>query len=431
MKMVTYFLFLVVSVLFGQADTLALDLSAWVQLAIENSPDLERSSADLFYAEAVVTSSESFLWPTLSFSSSAGHSWSSTPDMTGDYTETDISSWSMSVSLAQEILANGGSNWLRLAGSRHSRDASILDMEQARLDLTMNVLESYYGVIESKGLLTSAERGLERSTEQMRRTRSLYDLGAATNLELIQTEVQRSRDSLSVLQRKQAVVNAYAVLYQTAGVVGSDLTVNTSAVLQPVSISTAMDYNIDLSGNSSLAASRERLAEAQLSCEAYKRAIWPSLNASGNWNWNNDELEFDDFADKDSWSVSMMLSWTLFDGFNRESRIQTSRASVLRQQSSLESLENSLRTSVLTARNNLISSIESWQLSLEVLNQANEQLRLSMMSYDLGGLSLLNLLDAQSEVSSAEASVESERTSCLVTEARLLVHLGQVPRIGE
>ncbi|MCK4671641.1 MAG: TolC family protein, partial [Candidatus Aegiribacteria sp.] len=171
--------------------------------------------------------------------------------------------------------------------------------------------------------------------------------------------------------------------------------------------------------------------EAELSHEAYKRSYWPSLNASGSWNWNNDELDFDDFTDRDSWNVSLTMSWTLFDGFSRESRIQSSRASVLRQQASFELLDNSLRTAVLTRQNDLISSIETWQLSLELLNQAEEQLRLSMMSYDLGSLSLLDLLDAQSGVSDAEVSLESAITSSLIAEARLFVLLGQAPRTGE
>ena len=431
MRTVSIFLLLMVPVLFGQDDALVLDLSGWVQLAFKNSPDLDRSSADLFSADAAVSSSKSFLWPSLTFNSSAGHSWSSTPDMTGGYTDTDNSSWSLSAMLSQEILASGGSSWLRLSGSRHAREASRYDLDQARLDLTMDVIEAYYGVIESIGLFSTAEKALDRTNEQMRRIQSLYDLGAATNLELIQTEVQQSRDSLSLLQRRQAVANAYALLHQTVGLVGSTALVNTAAVLHPISVRTATDIDIDLSGNISLAAARERLIEAELSHEAYKRSYWPSLNASGSWNWNNDELDFDDFTDRDSWNVSLTMSWTLFDGFSRESRIQSSRASVLRQQASFELLDNSLRTAVLTRQNDLISSIETWQLSLELLNQAEEQLRLSMMSYDLGSLSLLDLLDAQSGVSDAEVSLESAITSSLIAEARLFVLLGQAPRTGE
>ncbi|MEN8209028.1 MAG: TolC family protein, partial [Candidatus Fermentibacteria bacterium] len=373
----------------------------------------------------------SFLWPRLTFSSSAGHSWSSVPDMSGGYTDTDNASWSMSASISQELLASGGSSWLRLSGSRHSLDASEFDMDQTRLDLTMNIVESYYGVIENLRLLDSSRRAVDRSTEQLRRTEALYEIGGATNLELIQAEVQQSTDNLALLRREQAVSNSYTALYRTAGVIGTEYAVNTNAVLQPVSISTALDYSLDMSANNTIASSAERTAAAEYSYEANKRSYWPSLNAGGSWNWSNDELDFEDFSNRDSWQASITLSWTLFDGFNRESIIQSSRASVLRQQASHEALMNSIQSSILTSHNNLISSIRSWELSLEVLNQASEKLRLSRMSYDLGSIPLLELLDAQSNVTSAEASVESSRVACLIAEARLLVLLGRSPRTGE
>ena len=431
MKKTAFLLPLVLSVLFAQTDSLPLDLSGWVRVAMENSPSIAMSSADLMSSSASVTSSESFLWPRLTFSSSAGHSWSSAPDMSGGYTDTDNESWSMSASISQELLASGGSSWLRLSGSRHSLSASEFDMDQAKLDLTMDVVEAYYGVIEDIQLLASSRRALDRSTEQLRRTEALYEIGGATNLELIQAEVQQSTDNLTLLRKDQAVSNSYTALYQTAGVIGTGYTVNTNAVLQPVSIEAAMNYSLDMSGNNTIASSIERTAAVEYSYAASRRAYWPSLNAGGSWNWSNDELDFEDFSNRDSWQASITLSWTLFDGFSRESIIQSSRASVLRQQASHEALMNSIESLVLTSHNNLISSIMSWELSLEVLNQANEKLRLSMMSYDLGSISLLDLLDAQSNVTQAEASVESSRVSCLIAEARLLVLLGRTPRIGE
>lgn len=420
-----------VSLLQAQTDTLSLDLSGWVSLALENSPEMDISSADLLSAEASLRSSRSFFWPTLNFSTSAGHSWSSVPDLTGGYSNTDNSSYSMSASVSQELLASGGSSWLRLSGSRNSMEAARLDQSQSRLDLTMDVIEAYYGVVEAVGLLRSAERALERSGEQLSRTRQLYEIGGATNLELIQSEVQMSTDSLTLLQREQAVANAYVSLYSTAGVPGSSYGVNTDAVLNPVSVSTVWGFSMDLSDNFNIKASERRVRSAEYSYRANSRSYWPSLNASGSWSWSNDELDFDDFSNEDSWQVSLSLQWTLFDGFNREGMIQSARASMLRQQAGHESLVNSVKSSVLTARNNLVNSIKSWELSLEVLNQAQEQLRLSRMSYDLGSISLLDLLDAQSQLASAEASVESSRTACLIAEARLMVLLGRTPRIGE
>jgi len=431
MKTLTISMLLMVFTAFGQDESLDLDLAGWVALAFDNSPDLAGPSADLISARASVTSSESFLWPHLSFSSSAGHSWSSVPLPGGGWEDTDNSSYSMSLSLSQELLANGGSSWLQLSGSRHAMTASEIDLQQARLDLTLDVIEAYYGVIESIELLASAERALDRSTEQMSRTRSLYELGASTNLEMIQAEVQQSRDSLTLLQRSQAVRDSYAMLYRTVGVVDCRHRVQTGAVLQPVSVTTAMDYELDLEMNNSLTSARERLKETELSYEASRRSYIPSLNLSGSWGWSNDEPDFDDFQYHDSWSVSLRLSWTLFDGFSRESIIQSHRAAVIRQEAAVEALENTVYTNLEIYRNSLVNSIESWELSLEVLNQAREQLRLSEMSYSLGSISLLDLLDAQSGVADAEASAVSARSDCLIAEARLLVLIGQPPRTGE
>ncbi|MFO8182992.1 MAG: TolC family protein [Candidatus Aegiribacteria sp.] len=415
----------------AQPDTLSLDLSGWVGLAMENSPEMEISSADLMISEASLRSTRSFLWPTLSLGSSGRHSWSSVPDMSGGYTDTEGTTWSMSAGVSQELLASGGSSWLRLSGSRRSHEASRFDHRQTGLDLTMDVIEAYYGVVEAAGLLESAQRALDRSTEQLSRTSSLYRMGGATNLELIQAEVQQSSDSLTLLQRENAVSSAYVNLRRTAGVTGSPYRVNTEAVLQPVTINTALGYSLDTSGSNILAASEERLAAAEYSWRAARRSYWPSLTAGGSWNWSDDELDFEDFSSRDSWQVSLSLQWTLFDGFNRESIIQSSRASMLRQEASHRALENSVESSLITARNDLVNSIRRWELSLQVLNQAREQLRLSRMSYELGSISLLDLLDAQSQLASAEASVESSRTASLIAEARLLVLLGRSPRVGE
>lgn len=415
----------------AQPDTLSLDLSGWVGLAMDNSPQMEISTADLMISEASLRSSRSFIWPTLSLGSSARHSWSSAPDMSGGYTDVENTTWSMSASASQELLASGGSSWLRLSGSRRSLEASRIDHRQAILDLTMDVIEAYYGVVEAVGLLESAQRALDRSTEQLSRTSSLYRIGGATNLELIQAEVQQSSDSLTLLQRENAVSSAYVSLRRTAGVTGSPYRVRTEAVLQPVTVNTAMGYSLDTSGSNLLAASEERLAAAEYSWQAARRSYWPSLTAGGSWNWSNGELEFEDFSSRDSWQVSISLQWTLFDGFNRESIIQSARASMLRQQASYRSLENSVRSSLITARNDLVSSIRRWELSIQVLNQALEQMRLSRMSYELGSISLLDLLDAQSQVASAEASVESSRTASLIAEARLLILMGRFPRVGE
>jgi outer membrane protein len=125
------------------------------------------------------------------------------------------------------------------------------------------------------------------------------------------------------------------------------------------------------------------------------------------------------------------LSWPIFDGWLRESRIHSASATVLSSESSLRAQANQISTSVAEAKNALLTSVESYDLARLSLEYACRQLDLSQMNYELGGLSLLDLLQAQASLAEAEASVVSARVDCLKAEARLCVLAGRSPRLGE
>ena len=405
------------------------DLSGWVSIALQNSPEISISTASLQSAEAGLLSARSFLWPSLDLRASAGHVWSSS-QISGDY---DDETYSASLTLSQELLQSGGSSWLRLSGSSHELTAAGFDHRNTLLDLTLNVLVGYYSVVEAVGLRDAARHSLERSQRQLEKTQALYDLGAMTTLELIQAQVQESRDALTLSQREERIYISYTSLYEYTGIQPGDTiyTVSTLAVLEPVSSETVLGYDLDIYGNPTLLASEERLAEARLSNEADSRLYWPSLSASGSWSWNGNRFHPEDIPDEDGWNVSVSLTWNIFDGWYRESRIKSSRSSFLRIEASHRSLENSLNTRLVSTKETLLISIRNYDLSQLSFNYAVEQLELSRLSYDLGGLSLLDLLDAQEILADAEASLVSARVACLEDEARLLVLLGRAPRLGE
>lgn len=418
----------------GSRDSLALDLSGWVSLALRSSPDLVSARATVRTSEAALTASRSFLWPSLTFSASAGHEWTSAP-MGGYGTgsgETDFDSYSSSLRLSQELLSSGGDSWLGLYASRHRLAASREDYRQAELDVVMEVVEGYYSFVEAEQLLESAHRTLQRSGRQLEKTEHLYDLGAATTLELTQARVRESSDRLTAAQRRQALSTAYYDLCEAAGVEPDGrYTVQSEAVLQPLSEETVQSISLVLEENPSLLAQLQRLSSAEDELSASRRSYWPSIGASGSWSWNSSELDLGDVPEEDSWSVSLNLTWNIFDGWLRESGINSARAEVLRSRANLESLRRSLRTGLASAYESLVYSVRSYRLAELSLEQAKKQLELSQTSYDLGALSLLDLLEAQEGLSDAEASMVSARIGCLEAEARLWVLMGRMPRLGE
>jgi outer membrane protein TolC len=408
-----------------------MDLSGWVSAALDESPDIASSQAYVDIAEAGVLAGRSFLWPSLSLSASAGHTWPSGSGLPGAGAE-DYASYSYSLSASQELLGSGGRSWLELEASRHSLESARADHREQVLSKVLEVLTAYYSVVESRGLLESARRAHRRSTQQLERTQSLYDVGGATSLELTQAQVGESRDRLTVTRRRQALTAAYYDLYEAAGLEpDGSYAVNPDAVLEPLSAREAEQLALDWSTNPGLVSAEMSVRESSASLSASRRSYWPTLSASGSWSWSDDEADLGDVYDNDTWNVSLNLSWPVFDGWLRESSIRTARAQYLRSRAVLEGVRRSLATAAASARDQLLASVESYRIAGMARDHAQRQLELSRRSYEMGALSLLDLLDAQRELAEAEASVVGARRECLVAEAQLMVLMGRMPRLGE
>lgn len=410
------------------------DLAGWVSLAYQNSPAISSADASLLSSEASLTSSKSFLWPSLTMSAGASRIWSSASATGGGIVESKTNSYSTSLSLSQELLQSGGQNWLYLEASKLSLLAAEADHRGDLLSVTMDVVNAYYGVLEAVELKKAAEAAHERSLSQLNRTEALYEIGGVTTLQLLQVQVQESSDKLAVSRRDQSLFSTYSTLFNAAGMDRSidNLQINPDAVVEPLPLESVQRISLDYSDNPGLLGASFRARAAELQSTAAGRAYWPSLRASAGWSWNDNTLDdVDRMFDNDGYNAGISLSWNVFDGFLRESRIKTARASSLISQASLETLENSVSASVESLSNSLKIDIQYYSDSRLMLEQAQEQYRLSLMSYEMGALPLMDLLDAQSDLSQSEANLVSARVAALTSEASLLIQLGRMPRVGE
>ncbi len=411
-----------------------LDLAGCVALAMQNSPAISSAEASLLSAEASLTNSKAFLWPSLSMSAGVSRNWSTSELPDGSLSDNEMNSFSTSLNLSQELLASGGQNWLYLEASELSMQASLADNRGEILSITQNVINAYYSVLEAEELKVSAEAAYARSLNQLERTEALYEIGGVTTLDLLQIQVQESGDKLSVIRNEQSLFSAYNDLFNAIGIDAdvNNFQINPDAILQPLSMESVSRIPLDYSNNPSFLAASFRLRASEYQSDAAGRAYWPSLRANAGWSWNDNTLDdVDRMFDTDGYNAGLSLSWNIFDGFRRESAVKSSRATYLSSRASIETLENNLKASLESLSNSLRIDIQYYNNSKQMLEQTEEQYRLSLMSYEMGALPLLDLLKAQSDLAQSEANLVSARVSALRTEASLLIQLGEMPRVGE
>ncbi len=408
------------------------DLAGWVSMALDGSGDVVRAEAAVEQAGAAYSGTRAALLPQLVFSASAGHSWSSTEIEPAGALETESDRFTAGLTLSQEILRSGGSSWLDLHSASLGREQAAYRLESAVLLLQRSVAAAYYETVGSLMLVQSSRAALERSGAILSRIEMLYELGAARELELLEARMQESSDRLALLRSEQSMTQSLTELRRVSGLSGdTTFTVDTAAVLTPLSREAILGLPSDYSDNPDLHTARLSLESSEIDLSSARRAYWPSLGASASWGWSDDEFEPGDAHMNDSWNVGLNLSWSIFDGWLRESRIQSASAGRLSSEADVRSAEDDVAASVRAAYDNLLASSDNLDLAEMTLEYARRRMDLSQLSYELGDMAVTDLLDAQAALSQAEAGLVTARTSCLVAEVDYWVLLGRSPRLGE
>lgn len=400
----------------------ALDLGEFTGLALERSPLVQGVMASRMQAEASFVTARSALLPKLGFSASRGHTWA---DMEYD-------SYTAGLSLTQEIpISEGGASLLSTRAASLGMVQAGFSGEAVLLSLKRSVALAFYDVVEAMMQVSAARAALDRSSAVLRRVEVLSENGAATALDLSGARVEETGDRLSLLQKEQQYAAAMETLFTVCGMQdGSGFTVDTSRVLMPLTESQVLALDGLAGENPSLSADRVGLRRAELNARTAARSWLPSFSLSGTVGFSDDELDFGELGDNATWGVSVNMNWPIFDGFQRTGQTTAARAAVLQAEADLAAAEIESASAARVALDALSASVEGLALADLRLDYARQKADLCGMKYGMGALDLDELLEAQAELSEAEAGRISALTECLSAEVEYLVQNGMSPRVG-
>ena len=126
-----------------------------------------------------------------------------------------------------------------------------------------------------------------------------------------------------------------------------------------------------------------------------------------------------------STSLSFNVNYTLFNNYQRESQVVTTRVN-------LENAEATLRDAKFLAQQNLTTQLNTYrtaQLSIELnklqIQAAEENLRVVQQQYNLGTKQLLDLLTAQLQLDNARATLIQARQNARVAKAQIESIIGR------
>jgi outer membrane protein len=345
---------------------------------------------------------------------------------------------------------------LEPARARASRAATTAQVDAAGVTLEADVTRAYLDVLRQQEQVTLATQQLERVRVDLRMAQARSDVGAGTQLDVMQAELQVGRSEVGLLQAQNAVETARLRLFQQMGVDGTSAPTTqlttTFGLSEPIWQLESL-YEMALQQNPSLRARRSSAEASRIGVRMARGAYYPSLafswgisgftrqasntdfliaqarssisNQVANCEFQNelfsrlaDPLPAQDctrftFTDemrsniiegnsafpfdftRQPPSASLSVSIPIFPGLSRERQVEAARLQ-------REDAELLVREQELTLRSDLAVGLGAVRTAyqsalLEQRNQtvADEQLRLARERYQLGAITFIELADAE------------------------------------
>jgi outer membrane protein TolC len=299
-----------------------------------------------------------------------------------------------------------------------------LSAEALAEDLLADALVTYYDVAAQQQQLVVLREAAALSAERLRIAEGRRDVGAASELEVRRAAVDLNADRAALLRQQTALARSRAALNQLLGrTTGLDyrvadaVAVDTSLALGPLEAAA-------LGAAPDLQAARIAEEAAELEVQALRREFWPRLDLTAGYVFS----EFTDPllppAQAGGFSYGLAATFVLFDGANRQRRVQNAR---LRRMQQAEAAEQA-RTATLTALRSTYAlytqSLALVALEAENAAVAEQNAAVALERFRLGVSTSLELREVQRALVSARSQLVAARFEAKVAEVDLLALAG-------
>lgn len=440
----------------GQCQTTdsVYNLQQCIDIAIKNNLTVKRSELDMERSRIYWQQQRANLLPTLNSSINHGISTGRSIDpFTNTYLNQQITSADYSAN-ANLVLFNGMAIQNSIRRTSLAYQAGKMDFEQAKNDITLNVITTYLQVINNTDLLTQANSQLEVSKQQLQRLQVMNSNGAVKPSDYYDVKGQQSTDQLTVINAKNALEASKLNLLQLMNVPYTrSITVQRLDASQlpatkfdntPDQVYTSAIQNLPLVKAATL---RRQSAEKQV--QVTKGILFPTLSLysgigtryssaarrsvfidstevntggfiktpAGNQsvyaydqNFRNEKVGYyDQFKNNYSTQVGVSLQIPILNAFQNRNKVALAKIDLSEARYTEETTRIQLKQNVEQAYINMTSAYDRYQILTEQVDAFKESFRTAEIRFNAGVLTSVDYIVAKNNLDRANNNLINAR----------------------
>ncbi len=327
----------------------------------------------------------------------------------------------------QQSLWAGGRTRSGADAARSSEEATALDRDHSRQEISHQVVQAYSGALLARSREDVARAAVSTALEHVRLAADLEAAGLVVSSDVLLAKVRVSEvdEMLVTAQGESDVARAQLNL-----VMGRDQ--GTPMVLSAEPLPGSVPQVLEESVDSLVAEAWERRLDLQAAGRRVEASDWddrrvrsgyrPEVGLLGSMEANDEDL----FGTSGTnWTVMASLRWSLYDGGATRSRLREAREAGLQARLQEDLLREQIALQVRMAVSRLATARQKKTLSRGAMDMAQESLRIVVDRYAEGLVPLVQLLEAEDALTRARFREASARRELLVADSLVRLALGR------
>ncbi|MDD4893878.1 MAG: TolC family protein [Candidatus Omnitrophica bacterium] len=384
---------------------ITLTLSGAINIAFKNNKDIQIQEQGINVSKAGIMGARSAFMPTLNIDSSYTHNdvvlnASAIPSLSSNKKDPRITTGykddNQVAAVVNQTIYNGGANIANFKQAQLNLKSSEETLRAKKLDTEFDAKRLYYGLLLAYEIERIAQDLVDQAILHYEDVKNKYRQGTSSRFDLLQSKVQISILMPELIKAKNNVDLTMVELKKLLG-----LNIN-----DPVAVSERLQYSlIEIKEGEFLKQAYLNKPEMILDSigidinkwgiEMAKAGWRPQITASGNYsytsnNWGNM------FNNRHSnWQAGVSVTVPIFDAWLTRSKVDEAKAKYTQAILTKDNLSDQIAVDIRQACLDLNEAKALIDSQKDNIEEAREALRISIVSYDNGVGTNLDVLDSQ------------------------------------
>lgn len=306
---------------------------------------------------------------------------------------------SNSISLSLPVYS-GGAKEITIQNKRKEILSSQLNTERTRENIRLDVIKAYYDVLEKEKETAVNQESVDNYQAHLTNVEQLYAAGSKAKVEVLRSEVELSAARQTLIKAQNAYELAVSTLKNIIKLDRDEkLTLTEDFQYQPFAQAMGDCLSYAQANRKDLQQDQYAVEEAENQIKIAKAGWLPTVNVVGGLDWKNQPLPDGDHY---AYSAGVTASWNLFDSQVTKANVKAAEIAADTARLTLAKDQDEIALSVQQAYLNMKEAEKRFTSTQDAVKKAREDYYIANEKYRAGEGLMLDIIDAQLALSTAE-----------------------------